>query len=414
MKKYILTLLVCLLVFAGCASPTDFQGENRENLQAAPSREDASLAENPDTSDDRLYFTVLDVGQGLSVLVSCQGKTLLFDGGDADYSSFVVSYLKQHNIQFLDYVVASHYDADHLNGVIGAIQAFPVGTVLGPDYEHDSQLYQSFLSSVSEKGLTVSHPQPGNQYSLGDATFTVLAPSAITEDSNNNSIAIRIDYQDTSFLITGDAETDSEQDMIESGLPLSCDVLVAGHHGSASSTSWDFLQATVPETVVISCGDQNSYGHPHEETMEKLEAMEIDVCRTDLQGTLEAVSDGTAITWSPLPCNDYSSGDQRDSLSPSDSDSWPAAESGTAGAAAEPGATETTAESETTKATEPGTTEAAEPGTTEYILNTNTGKFHLPSCRYVKEIHDENRKTSTESRQQLMEQGYDPCKVCIP
>ena len=100
--------------------------------------------------------------------------------------------------------------------------------------------------------------------------------------------------------------------MCESGIDLSCDVLVPGHHGSATATSWDFLQATVPEYAVISCGKDNQYGHPDKDVMDKLESMDIQVYRTDKQGTIVAVSDGTTITWNQEPCNDYSPGDKED------------------------------------------------------------------------------------------------------
>ena len=100
--------------------------------------------------------------------------------------------------------------------------------------------------------------------------------------------------------------------MCESGIDLSCDVLVPGHHGSATATSWNFLQATVPEYAVISCGKDNQYGHPDKDVMDKLESMDIHVYRTDKQGTIVAVSDGTTITWNQEPCNDYSPGDKED------------------------------------------------------------------------------------------------------
>ena len=121
-------------------------------------------------------------------------------------------------------------------------------------------------------------------------------------------MAIKLTNGDNSFIFTGDAENTSEKAMCESGIDLSCDVLVPGHHGSATATSWDFLQATVPEYAVISCGAGNSYGHPHKDTMDKLADMGIQVFRTDEQGTVIAVSDGNNIEWNQSPCNDYSAG----------------------------------------------------------------------------------------------------------
>lgn len=256
---------------------------------------------------------VLDVGQGLSVLIESQGHYMLYDGGDSDKSSYVVSYLKQEGVSSLDYVVASHYDADHLNGVVGALNVFPAQTVWGPDYTTDTRVFQSFQSALTAKGLSCTQPAVGSTYSLGDAQIQVLAPSGSSySDFNDYSIAIRVQDGDTSFLITGDAEASSEAEMASSGLNLDSDVYVMGHHGSGTSTSWDLLQAATPEYAVLSCGTGNSYGHPHVESMEKLQSMGIELLRTDLQGNIVASTDGTAITWNTSPCNDYRPGDAND------------------------------------------------------------------------------------------------------
>ena len=256
---------------------------------------------------------VLDVGQGLSVLIESNGHYMLYDGGDSDKSSYVVSYLQQEGVPSLDYVVASHYDSDHLNGVVGALNAFPVSNVWGPNYTTDTRVFESFNSVVSEKGLTRVQPAIGSQIQLGDATIQVLAPSGTDySDVNNYSIAVRVQDGNTSFLITGDAEAESEAQMIASGLTLDSDVYVMGHHGSGTSTSWDLLQAATPEYAVLSCGAGNSYGHPHVESMEKLQAMEIQLLRTDKQGNIVASTDGTTITWNVNPCNDYTPGDPND------------------------------------------------------------------------------------------------------
>ena len=160
---------------------------------------------------------VLDVGQGLSVLIESQGHYMLYDGGDSSKSSYVVSYLQQEGVTSLDYVVASHYDADHLNGVVGALNAFPVSHVWGPDYTTGSKVFQAFQSVTKEHDLTVVQPPVGSVYELGDASIQVLSPSGDDYgDVNNYSIAIRVQDGDTSFLITGDAESESEQEMVSS------------------------------------------------------------------------------------------------------------------------------------------------------------------------------------------------------
>ena len=268
--------------------------------------------ENAGTSqpkEDVMQVHFLDVGQGLSIVVQVGDDVLIYDGGDRDTSSFVVSYLQDLGVTEIDYMVSSHYDSDHLAGLIGCLNAFEVKNVIGSDYEHDSKLYTSFYDAVEEEGLQVQYPEVGTKYQMGEAVITILAPEKITKDSNANSVAIKLSYGDSDFIITGDADVDSEKKMVESGIYLDCEVLSLGHHGSSTSNSSLFLEKTLPEYVVISCEKGNNYGHPHVEVVEFLEAMEIDVFRSDVQGTVIATTDGTTITWSEAPCNDYSDGE---------------------------------------------------------------------------------------------------------
>ncbi len=329
------------------------------------------------SGDTSLEIHFLDVGQGLSIFARCGDQTMLYDGGDRNYSSFVVAYLKEQGVTDLDYIIASHYDADHINGLVGALHAFPVKNLIGPDYTAESKVYQSFSGKAAELNLEVQHPTVGDSYSFGSAAFTVLAPDTISDDSNNNSIAIKIDHGQNSFILTGDAEHDSEKAMVSSGLDLDCDVLVLGHHGSASSTTWDFLQQSVPEYAIISCGDQNSYGHPHEETLEKLDSMEIEYFRTDRQGTIIAVSEANSITWNMSPYN------EQDLL---------------------------TAQEIIAETTLPDEVLSAE---TTYVLNTNTKKVHLPSCSSAAKIAAKNYDESNDSLETILDQGYTRCGNCL-
>lgn len=334
----------------------------------------------------------LDVGQGLSILVQSGGQNLLYDGGDRSASSFVVSYLKNQKVASIDYLISSHYDEDHVSGLIGCLNSFEVDNVIGADYIHDSGLYDSFMSSVEAKGLTVQHPAVGTEISFGTGEFTVLSPSEISRDSNNNSVAIKVTNGENSFIFTGDAEYESEENMTASGIDLSCDVLCLGHHGSASSTSWDFLQAAVPEYAVISCGTGNQYGHPHADTMEKLEAMEIEVFRTDKQGTVTALSDGTNISWNVAPCNDYTPGDE------SDSGTQPEGESRDFGFQSWDGMGEETAGSSISEQSEE-----------EMVWLSATGsKYHsIPDCGNMNP--DTARQVPVS---QAEGQGYEACKKC--
>jgi len=280
------------------SSEKSIEQASTDNVRVVPGKE---------SSDLKIHF--LNVGQGLSILAECDGHFLLYDGGDRYTSSFVVAYLKEAGVEKLDYVIASHFDADHLNGVVGALNVFSTDLVLAPDYIATSKIYQSFTSVITEKQILVIHPEVKDVYSLGSATFTILGPiGSEYKDVNDYSIVIMLQNGSDKVLITGDSEYVSEKELCDSRADLSCDIYVAGHHGSGSSSSWDLLQETTPEYCVVSCGSDNSYGHPHDSTMEKLEAMEIEVFRTDKQGTITCISNGNGFTWSQEPCNDYTPG----------------------------------------------------------------------------------------------------------
>lgn len=335
----------------------------------------------PVTGDMAVHF--LDVGQGLSIFVQSGGENLIYDGGDRGTSSFVVSYLQQQGVETIDYLISSHYDEDHLAGLIGCLNAFDVETVIGSDYEHDSDLYQSFIDTVSAEGLEIQHPEVGTEFLFGTGKFTVLSPAEIIDDSNANSVAIKLENGQNSFIFTGDAEHNSETAMCASGIDLDCNVLVPGHHGSATATSWDFLEATVPEYAVISCGTDNQYGHPDQDTMDKLQDMGINVFRTDKQGTIIALSNATNITWNTEPCNDYSSGDTSD-------------------AGTQPQVT-----AAPTQAPEPEVTEAPAQSETVWLSATGSKYHSIPDCG---NMNPNNARQI--SRADAEAQGYEACKKC--
>ena len=194
-------------------------------------------------------------------------------------------------------MVASHYDADHLNGLVGALNVFNTDMILGPCYETDTKIYKSFTDTVQRMKKEVVHPQPGERHPLGGGYFEILSPlSAQYDDVNNYSIAIRLVYGDTSILLAGDAEQESEQEMTEYWPDLKADVLCVGHHGSPTSTGEAFLDSVNPSIAVISCGRDNSYGHPGKAVLERLDSRNITVFRTDESGTITLTSDGSALT----------------------------------------------------------------------------------------------------------------------
>lgn len=273
------------------------------------SKEETKSPTNVQPMEEAMQVHFLDVGQGLSIVVQLGDEVLIYDGGERDASSFVVSYIRDLGVTEIDYMISSHYDSDHVSGLIGCLNAFDVKNVIGSNYEHDSRLYTSFMDAVEAEGLKMQYPGVGTKYNFGDAVITILAPKEIGKDSNANSVAIKLSYGESDFIFTGDADYGSEREMVASGINLDCEVLSLAHHGSSSGNSSLFLEKTNPLSVVISCAKNNGYGHPHVEVVELLEAMEVDVFRSDVQGTVIATTDGKNITWSEAPCNDYSDGD---------------------------------------------------------------------------------------------------------
>ena len=408
-----------LLLLSGCGTASDGQAAEQQAALSGGTLQDGQMSEmqmaeqqenggspteemaepgEGQTPDGTLSVTFLDVGQGNAVLVEQSGAYMLIDGGNRDYSSFVVSYLKEQGVEELAYVIASHYDADHLNGVVGALHAFSCGQVLAPDYVTDTRVYESFERVIKEQDIALAYPAVGDTYTLGDASFTVVCPKAYDpKEDNDNSVGIRLVYGDTSFLICGDAE---EQAMLDSGVTLESDVYLASHHGSEGSSSEAFMRAVSPSAVVISAGAGNSYGHPTRTVLDRVKACGAALYRTDLQGTITVTSDGTSLSWSVDATQDYRDGDE---VAAGAADT-----TGTSGAADTAGSAAQASSGGETAAG--GTADV----TGEYVLNTNTKKFHRSSCSSVAQMSPENKAAFSGSREELIAAGYDPCKRCNP
>lgn len=247
-------------------------------------------------------ITMLDVGQGLSLLLRCGDSTMLYDGGGRSTSSYVVAYLREHEVDTLDYMFVSHYDEDHLAGLVGVLNTTPVRTVVSPDYAADTAIYTSYQTKLAQNGAAVVHPYVGQTFSLGEADVQVLGPKDYTYDSENSySVAVRVTYGSFSCVITGDAEAEAEQDMLSSGLPLNAELYVVGHHGSSFSNSAAFVRAVAPKYAFISCGKDNSYGHPTAKTMAVLAENGTRYFRTDEQGEVTCYATRSSYWFSAVP-----------------------------------------------------------------------------------------------------------------
>lgn len=243
---------------------------------------------------DALKVRFIDVGQGDCALLTCGGQSLLIDGGPSDASSKLYSILKTLGLSRLDYIVCTHPDEDHCGGISGALNFAECSTFYCSVTQHDTATFQHLLNYLGATPVTV--PQLGDQFSLGGATVTFVGPAERTRDTNEGSLVCRVDLGSVSFLFTGDAGEESEWAMVTSGQNLDADVLKVGHHGSAGASSERFLQAVTPDYAVISVGAGNSYGHPTEEALARLEKSDARILRTDELGSILFTTDGTSLS----------------------------------------------------------------------------------------------------------------------
>lgn len=264
-------------------------------LRAAPwqrSQPDAS----PALPHGTLCVRFLDVGQGDGILLGCEGEYMLVDGGSVSESQFLVSRLSRLQVEKLAYVVNTHPDEDHCGGLAGVLARYPAQHVYACVTGHTTRAFENVAKYADAQGSAIEIPKLGASWQLGEATVELIGPVGDYDETNNQSLILRVEYGQTSFLLTGDMEAEAEQALLLAGANVRADVLKVGHHGSATSTSQAFLDAVSPSIAVISVGEGNEYGHPHEQTLTALQTRDIEVYRTDTQGEIIMTSDGETIT----------------------------------------------------------------------------------------------------------------------
>lgn len=347
--------------------------------------------EAPEPMEEPDVFEVhfIDVGQGDAILVVCNEHAMLVDGGKSKQSDKIYSYLRNHGIDHLDYIVATHPDADHIGGLAGALNYAAVDVALSPVLDNEIETFQNFKKYLGKQNLSITISEAGDTYALGNAEVQVLGPREIVHEDNNNSIVLKVIHGNNSFLLTGDAEEEEEQSILRSGADIRSTVLKVAHHGSAHASSQQWLSKVSPQIAVISCGSDNEYGHPTEQVLNRLKDMNIPVLRTDMHGDIIFQEvDGELRYGVAYDTNE-------DVYTP--------------GIVPVP-------EEEQNEITRASTNSGSSEGTNAqtYILNTNTMKFHYPYCKSLKQMKDKNKAEFSGTRDELIARGYDPCGNCHP
>lgn len=352
----------------------------------------------PENSSFEVHF--IDVGQADSALVLCDGKSLLIDGGNVEDSSLVVSYLLSHNIDSLDFVINTHAHEDHVGGLNGPLNKFTVKErIFAPATGASTDCYNDFLAAVKKQNKEITVPVTGYKFSLGSAEVKFIGPIHENYSNlNNTSLVVKITYKDTSFLFMGDAEYESERDMLDAGADVKADVIKIGHHGSETSTGYRLLREAEPSIAVISVAAAKNYGHPEAEVLTRLRDAEVKVYRTDMQGHIVITSDGTELNVT----TERNQNAETNPTKPEPVDPLPS----------EP-EIPPTEEPETPPAEEPEKPPIEEPEDipSSYIGNKNSKVLHLPSCS---SLPKESNRVYFADRSDAISSGFTPCKRCKP
>lgn len=372
-RQFIVLAIFILILFTltGCTSTSgtrnsqdlsqSLQSTAEQGLNVQNTLEDDTQS-NTNNNSHLLMIHFIDVGQGDAILVQMPGgENMLIDGGEREAAGKVLEYLQSQRAEKLDVLLATHPHSDHIGGLAEVIHNMEVKKVYMPEISHSSQAFLSLLSEIKARGLTINKARAGVSLDFREVQCSIIAPVGEEyDDINNYSAVVKLSYGDHTFIFTGDAEEQSEKEQIDSGAELRADVLKLGHHGSSSSSSKVYLDAVSPEFAVIMCGKDNSYGHPHKETLQKLEEAGVKVYRTDQMGNIIISSDGESLSI----ITEQSSQVKQNSSNNS-----------------------------------------------SYIGNINTHKFHSPDCSGLPR---EDNRIYFSSREEAIEKGYSPCGRCRP
>lgn len=334
MKK-LFSIFLSMILITGCSTTSTPDKEVSNNIKS--------------------QVTYINVGQGDSTLIQNNNQTVLIDAGHGDgYENASLNYLKEHYINTLDALILTHCDADHINDAKNIIYQLNVKKIYMSSRTSSSYTYMKLLNAIKEKKKNITVPKVGDTFQVGAGSIEFIGVGEGVQNNNDSSLCMRYDDGYHRFVFTGDAAESMEKKLNK----VQCDVFQAGHHGSAYSNSDNLLSRMKASYVVVSCGKDNMYGHPHKEALQRFSRYDMVVYRTDELGTIRCVSKKNKLTFN-------------------------------------------------------GKEEITTTQTTQYIGSRNTKKYHREDCQYVKTISDKN-KVYFSSSQEAQKEGYIPCKACNP
>lgn len=313
-RRFIILLIILSLFITGCSKFDDLTTniaetileDTKEEIETPKENLPKEVAQETEQEDSQIEEEIeeeieelkplatirvhfIDVGQGDSVLIQAPSSNILIDGGERN--SGVVDYLNSIGIKELDMVIGTHAHADHIGGLIDVLNSFKVREVIDPGAIHTTRTFEEYLMTIDKLNIKFTEGRAGMVRDLGDEVkLEILHPAHVNTDKvNNTSIVTRLTYGKVSFLFTGDAEVEAEEEILSRDQNIKSTILKVGHHGSNTSTSSEFLRKVSPEVAVIMVGN-NEYGHPHREVLDRLRL--TDVYRTDLHGNIVITTNG--------------------------------------------------------------------------------------------------------------------------
>jgi beta-lactamase superfamily II metal-dependent hydrolase len=291
----LILLIIILLLFIASVFLDSMQNSN--NGSEATNAHSPGDVTHSGSELGEIEYHFIDVGQGDSTLIRTPEGDILIDAGENSAEDELKAYLDLQGVEVLYYAIFTHPDSDHIGGADMVLEEYEVLNVIKPDFEKTTKVYKAMMDAIAAEGCKVYNALPGETYSLGEFDMFIFGPDPANKelDSNNSSIVIKATWGETTAMLTGDAEKPAEESILRtySGAELGSMLLKMGHHGSRTSSTDAWLAAVNPSIAIISCGKDNSYGHPHAEAIARIKPYVGDlIYRTDLLGSIVFVSDG--------------------------------------------------------------------------------------------------------------------------